>query len=168
MPLTGNANLARLAPLYQMMLMASSIPAHSRSGKLCDRSSHTHRTVRLIKAPTYVVLFFASLCCGLWLTTALVGCVRNARTYRFIRPAGAPPPRLGWVWSGGRETAGGPAATTAEARHGAAGRGSDRSDLATISAPARRSHRSWGCAARDAFLSSPLSPPPSHHLLARN
>jgi len=107
--LAGNANLARLATPYQMMMttmMVGSIPAHSRSGKLCDRSSHTHRTVRLIKAPMYVVLFFAfAVACGrrrrssvLWETHPRTGSSARSATGHV----------LGWVWSGGRETAGGP------------------------------------------------------------
>jgi len=113
-----------------------------------------------------LLLFFFNIilcfCCGLWPTAALVGSVRNAPTYRFVRPE-RHRPRLGLgLVRRARDSRWPP--RRRRRRHGTALRAaSDRSDLAMISAPARRSHRSWGCAAHDAFF----SPPPSHQL-ARN
>jgi len=140
--LVGNANLARLDPLYDMMMMMmlSSIPAHSRSGEktvLIDRRTRIAQCVSSKHLYVRCCVLYLSpplFALALWPTAAaLVGSVRNARTHRYVS-FGAPPP-TSWVCgpAGARQ----PVARRRRRRrrHGTALRAaSDRSDLAMISA----------------------------------
>jgi hypothetical protein len=145
--LLGSGNLARLAPLYQMMMTMLQTRfqpmAWQQDAKNCmtHRHTHTHRTVRLIKARPRstggVPFFFLLLLC------MACGCGDDAARRRFIRRGFV---RTPWAWvTAGCETAGGGTARRCPRT------AIDPIDLSLarndfVSPRTRRRHRDWGCA----------------------
>lgn len=136
-----------LAPLYQMMMTMLQTRfqpmAWQQDAKNCmtHRHTHTHRTVRLIKArprSTGGVPF-----CFLLLLCMACGCGDDAARRRFIRRGFV---RTPWAWvTAGCETAGGGTARRCPRT------AIDPIDLSLarndfVSPRTRRSHRDWGCA----------------------